>query len=178
MFDEYLVYFCKNIQKTRINIQMSPKKNRLDTVRKIISQSNCSSQEELLCKLAVEGYSSTQATLSRDLRELGVVKVHVADGYSYRLPEHATSINPTVRRDSVDGIRSVDCSSSFIVIKTAPAFAGPVSAIIDHNVGTEYIMGTIAGDDTILVILREPSMKQQALLALDTCFPGIQSKLK
>lgn len=157
---------------------MYPKKIRLESVRRIIAENKIGSQEELLTILADKGFSATQATLSRDLRELGVVKMHLVDGYSYKLPEQAGTIHASAPRATVEGIRSVDCANSFVVIKTAPAFAGPVSAMIDHNVQCNAIMGTIAGDDTILVILRDPSFKDEALGALNSCFPGIENKLK
>jgi len=132
------------------------KSERHRQIVKILQEKWISSQEELLSELSVNKIVITQATLSRDLRELQVSRImNAGKGTRYVLPEDSGGeyIYPKVS-DHLDGIRSVEFSGQFAVIKTLPGFANSVAYVIDR-LQIKDIMGTIAGDDTILLIIRE-----------------------
>ena len=134
------------------------KSRRLETIRAIISHQAVKSQDELQKLLEQHGFTVTQATLSRDLRELGIVKSHDIDRGGYCYVDPRTGKLPAVEthrgRFTADTIRSVEFSGHQGVIKTFPGFAAAVASLIDNNVHSG-IMGTIAGDDAVLLILRE-----------------------
>ena len=124
-------------------------------MKKIISEQEVSDQIQLLYQLKNSGIETTQATISRDLQELNVVKVRVKPGhYKYEILEKASESHLSeqlrvVFDNFVDEIKS---TNNLIVIKTAPGNANSVAVIIDR-LGLPEILGTIAGDDTILVIV-------------------------
>ena len=128
---------------------------RLHLIRKIIFEQEVSDQVQLLNQLKNSGIQTTQATISRDLQELNVVKVRVEPGhYKYEVLEKASESNlrdqlRVVFDNFVDQIKS---TNNLIVIRTAPGNANSVAAIVDRLKIPE-ILGTIAGDDTILVIV-------------------------
>lgn len=134
------------------------KGRRLDAIKSIISRETVQNQDELQKRLEEYGFFVTQATLSRDLRELGIVKSHDVErgGYCYvdSRQGKVLPIQPNRNRFTVETIKSVEFSGNQGVIKTYPGFAGAVASVIDDNVHSG-IMGTIAGDDAILLILRE-----------------------
>lgn len=158
---------------------MSVKSDRLEALREVIVDNDVRNQDEVLSLLESKGYNVTQATLSRDFKELGVVKVHDASkGYVYRLGGgEARIIAPAATHITKDGIKSIEFSNSFAVVKTHPGFAGAVASIIDNNISKE-IVGTIAGDDTVLLIIREGYTRMQVLDAVSKFITGIQTKLK
>jgi transcriptional regulator of arginine metabolism len=131
------------------------KRIRLQLLKKIISEQEVSDQIQLLKELRNSGIETTQATISRDLQELNVVKVRIKPGrYKYEILEKASESDLSeqlrvVFDNFVDGIKS---TNNLIVIKTAPGNANSVAVIIDR-LGLPEILGTIAGDDTILVIV-------------------------
>lgn len=146
---------------------------RLEAISAIIRESVVSSQDELMSLLKARGYDITQATLSRDLKELQVVKVPSGLGYRYQIHSHPT--RPTRTPSGI--IHTVDVSGGFMVIKTGPGFASPVASTIDNHVVCDAIMGTIAGDDTVLVILRSPDSVDMVLNAMARELPGIKERL-
>lgn len=157
---------------------MSSKSDRLEALREVIVDNYVRNQDEVLSLLESKGYIVTQATLSRDFKELGVVKVHDASkGYVYRLGgSESRTIVPAATHITKDGICSIEFSNSFAVVKTHPGFAGAVASIIDNNISRE-IVGTIAGDDTVLLIIREGYSRTQVLDAVSKFITGIQTKL-
>ena len=157
---------------------MSARNDRLEATRRVIEDNQVGNQEEVLDLLKKEGFNVTQATLSRDFKELGVVKVHDASrGYVYKLTNQAPKlIAPNASHITSDGIKSIEFSNSFAVVKTHPGFASAVAYIIDNNVIKE-IAGTLAGDDTVLLIVREGYTRQQVLDAVSKFISGIQTKL-
>ena len=159
--------------------RMNIKSDRLEALREVIVNNDVRNQDEVLSLLESKGYNVTQATLSRDFKELGVVKVHEASlGYVYRLGgTDMRTVAPASAHLTKDGIRSIEFSNSFAVVKTHPGFAGAVASIIDNNI-TREIVGTIAGDDTVLLIVREGYTRMQVLDAVSRHFSGIQTKLK
>ncbi|MBW2076861.1 MAG: arginine repressor [Deltaproteobacteria bacterium] len=131
------------------------KRIRLQLLKRIVSEQEVSDQIQLLNELRNSGIDTTQATISRDLQELKVVKVRTKPGcYRYEILEKASESDlkdqlRVVFDNFVDGIKS---TSNLIVIKTAPGNANSVAVIIDR-LGLPEILGTIAGDDTILVVV-------------------------
>ncbi len=121
------------------------------------------SQGELAVLLADEGIDVTQATLSRDLEELGAVKLRGADGGVgvYVVPEDGSPVRGVtggterVSRLLVDLLVSTDASGNLAVLRTPPGAAHYLASAIDRA-ALPYVVGTVAGDDTILVVAREP----------------------
>lgn len=127
---------------------MEDRSTRKKAIASIIESQKIHTQEELIKALGEKGISATQATLSRDIKELGAVKVSDPEGGQYYRIRVATTIK------SHFSAESVEISGQLCVIKVKPGFAPPVSATID-SACLQGVMGTIAGDDTVLVMLRE-----------------------
>ena len=134
---------------------MNGRDTRLKAIRKIIAERKISSQEHLLQELESEGVTVTQATLSRDLKVLQVGKVpDVGGGYYYALSESEGETMTGYVEDFKRGYLSIAFSGNLGVIKTLAGHADTVAIALDR-LDFQEILGTIAGDDTILVILRE-----------------------
>jgi transcriptional regulator of arginine metabolism len=129
----------------------------------ILSSRAVHSQSELAALLAEEGIEATQATLSRDLEELGAVKLRGADGGAgaYIVPEDGSPVRGVsggterVTRLLGELLVSTDASANLAVLRTPPGAAHYLASAIDRA-ALPYVVGTIAGDDTILVVAREP----------------------
>jgi transcriptional regulator of arginine metabolism len=131
------------------------KRERHAQILDVIKESRVSSQESLRELLLQRGTEVTQATLSRDIRELRLVKVPDADGTAhYSLPEEWES-TPPLESLMPTLFRSVDGVDHLLVIHTLKGAAQTVAAAIDWEEWPE-VVGTLAGDDTILIILRDP----------------------
>src|SRR5690625_4633770 len=127
-------------------------------IRELITENEIETQEELVDELKILGYNVTQATVSRDIKELHLVKVLSADQkYTYSLPADQR-FNPSdkLQRLMIDAFVKIDHTSHFIVLKTLPGNAQALVALIDHLEWNE-IMGTLCGDDTCLIICRSES---------------------
>ncbi|HNW52756.1 MAG TPA: hypothetical protein PKN21_00735 [Bacteroidales bacterium] len=158
---------------------MNTKTDRLNQIKRIILDSKIASQEELLESLRNSGYELTQATLSRDLKELRVGKLaDPAKGSVYVLNEQLQQNSQPGNTPAipVNSVLSLVFSYHLCVIRTFPAFASTVATFIDSSRLPE-IAGTVAGDDTIMVIPREGYSQQEILRALGSVIPGIESKL-
>ncbi len=149
---------------------------RHKSIKEIISTNEISSQETLLNILIDRGFDITQATLSRDIKELKIVKTHTAKGsYAYQLPE---TIGRQVQAEqsgqlSAYGFVSIEFSGQLAVIKTRPGYAMAIAGEIDAN-AKDTILGTVAGDDTILIIPRENIERNDVIKSLSTFIPTIQ----
>lgn len=154
------------------------KSARLSAIASIIRREHVGSQEELIGLLKEMGYDLTQATLSRDLKELQVVKVHTASGYRYAI-NNATSSSlghgANIHRAGSVAL-SADVSDNLAVVKTLPGFAPAVATTIDSTFPSDVIVGTIAGDDTVMVILRSPESYPAFFSQLSATFPSIQDQ--
>jgi transcriptional regulator of arginine metabolism len=155
------------------------KTKRLLAIEKIISEDNISIQEELLKKLKGKGISCTQATLSRNLRQLGVGRIpDGTGGYKYSLSENIRSSEKTsLKLNIVPVIRDLVEAKGLMVIKTIPGNASNTAFFID-GAGRFEIAGTIAGDDTILVIPRDGVTIPQVHTCLEIILPGIHEQIK
>lgn len=125
-------------------------------IRDIIANQEVETQDELVNQLRKSGFNVTQATVSRDIKELHLVKVPMIDGrYKYSLPSDQR-FNPLqkLKRALMDSFVSIDYTNNMIVLKTLPGNANAVAVLID-NLDWHEVMGNICGDDTILIICRE-----------------------
>jgi transcriptional regulator of arginine metabolism len=132
------------------------RQNRLKAIKRIIKGNRVASQEELLGLLIAEGFSVTQATLSRDLKLLKVGKVSEGQtGYYYTLPgdEDRRESEKSYVQDFQRGYVSIEFSNNVGVVRTLTGHANSVALALD-NLGMEEILGTIAGDDTVLMVMR------------------------
>ena len=154
---------------------MKIRSNRLIEIRRIIRSSRVNSQEDLLLKLDKKGYHYTQATLSRDLKFLKVGKRPDEKGnFVYFLVDEANGENFNNNEDASHlGFRSIEFSKNLAVIRTSPGFASGLAYSID-NLKSYEILGTIAGDDTILLISREGSKKSDIINTLLLIIPNIE----
>lgn len=150
---------------------MTTKQKRQALISQLIQQYEITTQEQLLSLLAEKGMEPTQATLSRDLREMQVSRMAKNGlGMVYTLPE-ATATPTTFL---LDGIIALSFSGNMAVIKTQPGYAGGIASWIDQGDLPE-IVGTVAGDDTILIIMKEGITPQQFILSMEVLIPDIQS---
>ncbi len=159
---------------------MKNKVQRQLEIRKIIQKGNIRSQEELLAVLKLKGFELTQATLSRDLKVLQVAKTtHPAKGYVYTIPENGQSEPASVQNRVnylADGFHDIQFSGNLAVVKTMPGYASSLAAVIDHASPWE-IIGTVAGDDTILIIQREGISKNDLVTALYGIMPKLKGRI-
>ncbi len=158
---------------------MKVKNNRLETLRMIISSQEMGSQDELLEALQKEGFKLTQATLSRDLKQLKVAKAATMNGnYVYVLPNvtmYKRVSTPQQIREmrQVPGFLSINFSGNMGVIKTRPGYASSIAYNIDNS-DIPQIIGTIAGDDTIFIVIRQGVTGDEVINALNDVVPNIK----
>ncbi|MBM7584567.1 transcriptional regulator of arginine metabolism [Bacillus pakistanensis] len=134
---------------------MMNKGQRHIKIRELIANHDIETQDELVDRLKNAGFNVTQATVSRDIKELHLVKVPLMDGrYKYSLPADQR-FNPLqkLKRTLTDAFVGIDGASHMLVMKTLPGNAHAIGALID-NLDWEEILGTICGDDTCLIICR------------------------
>lgn len=140
---------------------MKEKNNRLETLKLLISSQEIGCQEDLLKALSQEGFNITQATLSRDLKQLKVAKAASINGrYTYVLPNetmYKRIPTPRMAREmmKVSGFQSIAFSGNMGVMKTRPGYASSIAYNIDNG-GVAEILGTISGNDTIFIAFKEP----------------------
>lgn len=130
-------------------------------IRDIIAKNDIETQDDLVFQLKTAGYNVTQATVSRDIKELHLVKVPLADGrYKYSLPADQR-FNPIqkLHRALADAFISIDGASHFLVMKAIPGNANAIAALIDQ-LDWDEILGTISGDDTILIMCRSEENRE------------------
>ena len=132
------------------------KPQRHSAILDLVRNERISSQEVLRELLVSRGFEVAQATLSRDIRELGLVKVPDDEGGSvYTVPTHMSEPTPALSRLLPTLYLGTDGVSNLLVVKTLTGGAQPVAAAIDWEEWPE-VVGTIAGDDSILIVLRSP----------------------
>ena len=151
---------------------MNQKKQRLSVIIKIIRSEFISSQEELIARLEECGVKITQSTLSRDLKFMHVAKVpHKEKGYVYVLPNN-TRNDHSISTNITDNITDIAFSGNMCVITTKPGYASAISVPIDSK-GIPEVLGSIAGDNTILLVLREDFSKSKLMAELTMLFPSL-----
>jgi transcriptional regulator of arginine metabolism len=152
---------------------MKSKTQRLLSIRRLIEKKAIANQDELLSMLKQEGFDVTQATLSRDLKFLEAGKVPDKEkGYIYVLPQGKKQDRQSAGMGNfpLNGFISLEFARDLAVIKTHPGYAQSISSAIDEMDAFE-IMGTIAGDDTILLIPRDDVGREDIKNALAPLFP-------
>ena len=132
------------------------KRQRQQALLELVRTESLASQDEIAARLEDHGFPATQSTISRDLEELGLVRMRDADG---RLRYAATDNGGSNGARNVRSIlrefaRSVEHSRNLVLVKTPPASAMPVARALDSS-DVEGILGTVAGDDTIIIVIRE-----------------------
>src|ERR1700742_3219878 len=140
---------------------MSNKHVRQQAILQLISSHQVASQEDLKALLASRGLNVTQATLSRDLRDLGVVRAPGEDGSRYMLPEMVSD----EAKPSLEGLlpqlfSRVDGVGELLVLHTLPSGAQPVAEALDAQ-GWPEVIGTLAGENTVLIICRSHAARQE-----------------
>ena len=134
------------------------KHQRQHRITKLLETKAVGSQSHLVDLLAAEGVDATQTTVSRDLEELGAVKVRLPGGdTAYALPElpsHQVAPEDHLRRVLGEWVVEADCSGNLVVLRTPPGSAHVVGSALDRS-GFPGVIGTVAGDDTVLVVASE-----------------------
>jgi transcriptional regulator of arginine metabolism len=156
------------------------KVKRLIAIEKIIGEEVISSQEVLLKKLKGSGINCTQATLSRNLRQMGVSRIPDGKGsYRYALGNGAGMQSPAkdLKMNIVPVIKDIVEANGLMVIRTIPGSASSTAYHIDNS-GRYEIAGTIAGDDTILVIPRDGITLKQVHSCLEIVLPGLHKQIR
>jgi len=145
------------------------KHQRQHRISRILANEVVTSQEQLVRLLADDGVESTQATVSRDLDDLGAVKVRVSGGESvYAIPEHpADRMVPVdqLRRVMGEWVVEVESSGNLVVLRTPPGSAHVVASALDRT-GIEGSIGTVAGDDTLMVVAAEGTTGENLAVTL------------
>jgi transcriptional regulator of arginine metabolism len=135
---------------------MTTKSERQQAILAIVRERPVGTQGELQRLLRARGHDVNQATLSRDIRELGLVKAPAGDGATRYAPVEAVS--PVVHADSIAlvsrMVKGAEAAGNLVVVKTDPGNANAVGIAIDRLRWPE-ILGTVAGDDTLFVVVRE-----------------------
>ena len=145
------------------------KNKRREAIIEIVQNNEIFTQEELQGELRKRGFEVTQATVSRDIRKLRLLKRQTADGkniYAVPMPQGNLEQNRLLRvlRDSV---RSIDSAQNILVIKTEAGMAMAAAAAID-SMSVTGIVGCIAGDDTIMAVLKTSEAAEEARIRLRT----------
>ncbi|MBR4441274.1 MAG: ArgR family transcriptional regulator [Bacteroidales bacterium] len=152
---------------------MNSKQNRIHLISQIIENETVRSQSEIIRKLEQKGVSITQASLSRYLKELQASRIPDGEnGYIYKVPQSISKATAVLSNEVV----SVEfAGSNMAVLKTLSGYANAVSAQIDSK-NMPPIAGTISGDDTILIIIRDGFSKKQVKDYLSNEFKYIKNK--
>ena len=132
------------------------KRNRQEKMLELISRYEIDTQDELIARLRENGYDVTQATVSRDIRELKIAKMTTGKGtYRYVLPKQVDQgSGMKLNAALIDSIVSVDYACNIAVLKTYPGMANAVAVGLDA-MNVQQILGCVAGDDTIMVVSRD-----------------------
>ena len=146
------------------------KNRRHKMIREIVEQQNIDTQYQLTEALMKHGFNVTQATISRDIKEMGLVKIASVDNsFRYGFPPGMTSVNTFDRAKKMirDNLLKVEVSQNLLILKALPGTAQGVAFCVD-GLGWKEILGTIAGDDTILMVTRDGHDPQELATRLRT----------
>ena len=132
------------------------KLDRQAMILEIIAQENIETQEQLLTRLQARGFRCTQATISRDIKQLHLVKEPAGQGvYKYAVSGNRTTLNVAAKLRTIfrECIVSIDYAQNIVVVKTMPGLANGACSALD-NMDMNDIVGSLAGDDTALLVMR------------------------
>ncbi len=133
------------------------KNDRQAKILEIISSENIETQEQLLDRLQAHGITSTQATISRDIKQLHLIKEPMGQGmYKYAVSGNRTRLNFAERLRTIfrESITSIDSAQNIVVIKTMPGLASAACAAMD-GMDFSFMVGSLAGDDTAFIVMRD-----------------------
>ena len=133
------------------------KNDRQAMILEIISRENIETQEQLLSRLQERGISSTQATISRDIKQMHLIKEPVGRGvYKYAVSGNRTKLNFAEKLRTIfrESITSIACAQNIVVIKTMPGLASAACSALD-NMDITYMVGSLAGDDTAFLLMQD-----------------------
>jgi transcriptional regulator of arginine metabolism len=133
------------------------KNSRQTMILEIISQENIETQEQLLNRLQERGITSTQATISRDIKQMHLIKEPVGQGvYKYAVSGNRTKLNFAEKLRTIfrESITSIDYAKNIVVLKTMPGLASAACSALD-NMELSYMVGSLAGDDTAFLLMRD-----------------------
>ena len=133
------------------------KNDRQTMILEIISQDNIETQEQLLIRLQERGITSTQATISRDIKQMHLIKEPIGQGvYKYAVSGNRTKLNFAEKLRTIfrESITSIDCAQNIVVLKTMPGLASAACSALD-NMDISYMVGSLAGDDTAFLLMKD-----------------------
>lgn len=133
------------------------KSRRHKVIREIVENKNIETQIQLTEELIKHGFQVTQATISRDIKELGLIKVAAGDNlFKYSFPSHvlAGNAHERAKRMLKENVLKYNSSGNMVVIRTLPGIAQGMASCID-NLGWSELVGSVAGDDTIFLLVKE-----------------------
>lgn len=139
------------------------KNARQSEILKLIRTEEVETQEQLLSLLREKGYTATQATISRDIKELRLVKEQTGQGrYRYTVTDRKSSADSEVRLRNIfkEGVTSVDVAQNIVVVRTMPGLASAACSALD-SMEISGMVGSLAGDDTGILIMRDNASAQQ-----------------
>ncbi|MEG0999335.1 MAG: arginine repressor [Clostridiales bacterium] len=148
---------------------MGNKTSRQKMIQKIIEKDEIATQFDLAEQLKRHGFNVTQATVSRDIKEIGLIKIPMEGNMSkYSMPVNISvgNIAERMHRMFMDNAVSVNSAENIIIVKTLPGTAQGLAACLDQSNWSE-IIGSIAGDDTILLIIKEKTLVDSILEKFD-----------
>lgn len=133
------------------------KNDRQSMILEIISEENIETQEQLLSKLEERGINSTQATISRDIKQMHLIKEPIGHGvYKYAVSDNRIKLNFAEKLRTIfrESITSIDYAQNLVVIKTMPGLASAACAALD-DMDIDAMLGSLAGDDTAFLVMRD-----------------------
>lgn len=134
------------------------KSDRQSKILEIIMQENIETQEQLLNRLQENGIRSTQATISRDIKQMHLLKEPAGQGfYKYAVSDNRTKLNFAEKLRTIfrASITSIESAGNIVVVKTMPGLASAACAALD-DMGVGFMLGTLAGDDTAFLVMKDP----------------------
>ena len=152
---------------------MGNKSERLNLIRRIVEEELIGSQEDLIKRLAEHGIQATQSTLSRDFKEINISKMpHPDKGYIYVLSEKLGGEIVANTANIGDAVLDIKFSHNIAVISTKSGYASAISVIIDSR-KSKSILGTVAGDNNIILILHEDATHEEVFAQMQQLFPSL-----
>jgi transcriptional regulator of arginine metabolism len=152
---------------------MGNKVERLNLIRRIVEEELIGSQEDLIKRLADYGIQATQSTLSRDFKEINISKMpHPNKGYIYVLSEKLGGDIITNTSNIGEAVLDIKFSHNIAVISTKSGYASAISVIIDSR-KSKSILGTVAGDNNIIIILHEEATHEEVFAQMQQLFPSL-----
>lgn len=147
------------------------KNARQKKILELIERYSIGTQETLIARLRDEGYEATQTTISRDINQLKLLKAVTSDGtYKYIRPDVRREDNKTVLSSALtDAVIKIEAAKNIVVIKTLSGMANAIAVCID-SLDHDHIIGSVAGDDTVIIVTKENEIADAMELNLKAAF--------